>query len=96
MDRGIDYSPLIEFLSDYDIENVIFMYDTGKRIIAESEGVNHKFKAYFAPDLKSAVDLAKKVTPKGTICLLSPSAASYGFFKNFEERGDKFKEYALS
>jgi UDP-N-acetylmuramoylalanine--D-glutamate ligase len=96
MDRGIDYSPLIEFLSDYDIENVIFMYDTGKRIIAESEGVNHKFKAHFAPDLKSAVDLAKKVTPKGTICLLSPSAASYGFFKNFEERGDKFKEYALS
>jgi len=26
--------------------------------------------------------------------LLSPAAASYGYFKNFEERGNKFKEYA--
>lgn len=96
MDRGIDYTPIIEFLSSYRAINVIFMYDTGKRILKESEGKNAPFKSYFAEDLKSAVALSKKITPKGTICLLSPSAASYGFFKNFEERGDKFKEYALS
>jgi UDP-N-acetylmuramoylalanine-D-glutamate ligase len=27
-----------------------------------------------------------------TFGLLSPAAASYGFFKNFEERGNVFKE----
>ena len=26
---------------------------------------------------------------------MSPAAASYGVFKNFEERGDKFKEYVI-
>lgn len=95
MDRGIDYTPLIDFLSSCPSLNVIFMYDTGRRILKELEGKT-PFKAYFAEDLENAVALAKKITPKGTICLLSPSAASYGFFKNFEERGDKFKEYALS
>lgn len=95
MDRGIDYSPLVEFLSTFDIPNVIFMYDTGKRIMAEFEGLEVKFKSHFADTLASAVALAKSVTPKGSICLLSPAAASYGFFKNFEDRGDQFKQLAL-
>lgn len=43
--------------------------------------------------LAEAVQKAKEVTPKGSVCLLSPAAASYGFFKNFEERGDRFQEY---
>lgn len=96
MDRGIDYSPLEEFLADYDIPNVIFMYDTGKRIMAEFCGKPHKFTAHFANDLNEAVALAKSVTPKGSVCLLSPAAASYGFFKNFEDRGDQFKQFALN
>lgn len=96
MDRGIDYSPLVEFLLDCDVPNVIFMYDTGRRIISEFDGKEHKFTAYFADSLSDAVALAKKITPKGSICLLSPAAASYGFFKNFEDRGDQFKSFALN
>lgn len=96
MDRGIDYSPLVEFLTGFDIPNVIFMYDTGKRIMAEFEGKSYKFTPHFAENLSDAVATAKKVTPKGSICLLSPAAASYGFFKNFEDRGDQFKALALN
>ena len=50
-------------------------------------------KLVLVDDLKSAVEESKKLTPKGKCCLMSPAAASYGFFKNFEDRGDKFKEY---
>lgn len=96
MDRGINYSPLISFLEAHDIPNVIFMYDTGKRIMAAFDNKPHRFKAHFSENLEDAVTLAKRITPKGTICLLSPAAASYGFFKNFEDRGDKFKQYALN
>ena len=49
----------------------------------------------YAEDLEKAVELATQVAEKGTICLMSPAAASYGVFKNFEERGDKFKEYVI-
>lgn len=95
MDRGIDYTPLVEFLKDCDIPNVIFMYDTGKRIIAEFGSSPHKAEFYTVFDLKEAVELAKRITPINTICLLSPAAASYGFFKNFEDRGEQFKKMAL-
>ena len=59
--------------------------------IKKDETLN--IKEYKVEDLKEAVEPAKKVTPKGSICLLSPAAASYGYFKNFEERGEKFEEY---
>ena len=47
----------------------------------------------YAEDLEKSVELAVKLTRMGKVCLLSPAAASYGTFKNFEERGDRFKEY---
>lgn len=96
MDRGIDYTPLVDFLCDFDIPNVIFMYDTGKRIMSQFNGKSYKFSAHYAEDLERAVKIAKQVTPAGSVCLLSPAAASYGFFKNFEDRGNQFKLFALS
>ena len=42
--------------------------------------------------MEEAVKIAKKVTSKGKSCLLSPAAASYGFFKNFEEKGNIYQE----
>jgi len=97
MDRGVNYSPLIEFLCEYKIDNIIFMYDTGKRIFNE---INNKYSSKFnnkklivVNDLENAVKKAKEITKQGQACIMSPAAASYGFFKNFEERGDKFKEY---
>lgn len=45
---------------------------------------------FYVPDLEAAVELARVVTPVDRACVLSPAAASYGYFKNFEERGDKF------
>ena len=49
----------------------------------------------FTDGLEQAVQKAKEVTPKGKVCLLSPAAASYGFFKNFEERGEFFQKYVM-
>ena len=88
MDRGIDYADFIDFLNESDIENIICMpktgYDIGKKL---------KYRnVYFTETLEEAVNTAKKVTKKGKSCLLSPAAASYEYFKNFEEKGDLFKK----
>ena len=98
MDRGIDYDELIEFLADNSVDNIVLMYDTGKRIFNEinelPNEVKHKFEGrlYLTQDLDEAVDIAKKYTTEGNCCVLSPAAASYGYFKNFEERGNKYTE----
>ena len=93
-DRGVDLNELIDYLySHKTIENVICLPKTGEYI---KEGLKDSDKRVeFFDDLKTAVSFAKKVTKENTICLLSPAASSYGYFKNFEERGKLFKQYVL-
>ncbi len=87
MDRGIDYTELVSFLNGSDIENVILLPDSGYRIFPDLDG--GKRSIFKAKSLADAVRHAKNVTK--VRCLLSPAAASYGFYKNFEERGEHFK-----
>lgn len=93
MDRNIDYNNLIDFILKGNIPNVILMYDSGKRIYQQLKKHNVKSNVIYAEDLEKAVQLATNITQKNKVCLMSPAAASYGTFKNFEERGDKFKEF---
>lgn len=97
MDRGIHYGELIDFLSKDSIAHIILMEATGKRIYEEIKEQYRDFqnpeRLYLVKDLKEAVLLSKKITKKGTSCILSPAAASYGIFKNFEERGEVFQDY---
>jgi UDP-N-acetylmuramoylalanine--D-glutamate ligase len=86
MDRGIDYSALIAFLRTWN-GNIIALPDSGHKI---TDGL----PAYRAGDMTDAVEHARKVTRQ--CCVLSPAAASYGFYKNFEERGRHFKELVLT
>ncbi len=99
MDRGIDYSELIEFLSECPVPHIILMEATGKRIYQEIYRYYPKFRnrarLILASHLEDAVRRASQLTRPGHSCLLSPAAASYGIFKNFEERGEAFARLAL-
>ena len=96
MDRGIDYGVLEAFTEKNPQYNYIFMYDTGKRIYGEMKDSEQCENRFLVETLEEAVALAKKITVEGKACVMSPAAPSYGVFKNFEERGDKFKEYVMS
>ena len=91
MDRGINYDLLIEYINAHPEYYYIFSYDSGKRIFDSLKRSNNCF---YVPDLEGAVALAKEITKAGEAVLLSPASASYGYFKNFEQRGEMFKEYA--
>ncbi len=92
MDRGIDYKPLIEFLIESGVNNLICMPSTGYKVGKEIEKINSNKNIYYIELLEDAVKKAKEVTKKGKICLLSPAASSYEYFKNFEEKGNCFKD----
>ena len=89
MDRNIDYKELIEYLNNSDIEHLICMPTTGHKL---AKYLN-KDKVIIVDTLEEAVNKAYEVTKKDYICLLSPAASSYEYFKNFEEKGRKYKDY---
>ncbi len=97
-DRGIDYKELAKFLYLSEINILIFIDAAGKRIMDELDKINKNKnkKIYYVDKFEDAVSIAKKETTAGKTCLLSPAAASYGMFKNFEERGEKFKYLILN
>ncbi len=88
MDRGISYDILGDFLNTGVVEHVILLPDSGKRIgkLITAPGVF----VHHAENLEQAVNIASQCAKRRV--LLSPASASYGFYRNFEERGRHFKE----
>ena len=91
MDRKIDYSNFITFLINSNVENIVCLPDVGTFIGHEIQNNTTNKKIHQVKTMEEAVAISKIVTKKNTICVLSPAAASYGFFTNFKERGDLFK-----
>lgn len=90
MDRNIDYTILEKYIENRSDVIFICMYQSGKRIF---DKVAHCNNVVYKDDLEQAVREAKRLTPEGFACVLSPAAASYGYFENFEDRGNKFKAF---
>jgi len=94
-DRGLDYSILTNFLVDSKIRNYIFLGKAGEIMYAQ---LKHKLELkkglWKVKDLENAFEIIKQHTIKGGSCLLSPAAASYDQFRNFEHRGDLYSTLA--
>lgn len=92
-DRGIDYSILIEYLKIHPVRNLIFTGEAGKRMMGLwNQNPTKDTHTFFETEYEAIVRIAFELTHAGETCLLSPAAASYDKFKNFEHRGDFFKE----
>ena len=101
-DRGIDYSALENYLlsptpAGRQIHNLVFVGEAGRRLYKnlssrQPNPLDNMHAIIVENDYTKIVDWCFTHTQPGTICLLSPAAASYDCFKNFEERGNTYKE----
>lgn len=90
-DRGIDYSPLVEYLKEHPVRNIVFVGEAGRRIHSMMEPIDKGHTTVLLEDdYTKIVPWCAKHTHRRKICLLSPAAASYDSFRNFEVRGDFF------
>ncbi len=90
-DKGSSYD---EWLNSFDgkVRSLVLIGQTKEKIreAAERLGV---CSCILCEDLQEAVKICAEKAQPGEAVLLSPACASWGQFDNYEQRGDKFKEY---
>lgn len=92
MDRGIDYSGFITDLNECEVNNLIGLPETGAKIIDELKKIGCNKNMLIVDSMDEAVEAAYKFTKSGKFCLFSPAASSYNRYRNFEEKGNHYKE----
>lgn len=94
-DKHLDYEPLAKPIIE-KVKVLILMGQTSEKIynVVENElkNTNKKLDIYKVQTLEQAVNKAKETVLEGNIVLFSPASASFDSFKDFMERGNKFKQ----
>ena len=87
------HSEFDEFIEAFDnkVKLMVLLGQTADKI--EETAVRHGFTNIIKTDsLEKAVKICAENAVSGDVVLLSPACASWGMFKNYEERGRIFKE----
>ena len=93
-DKNLDYTPIAKPIIE-NVKTLILLGQTSGKIFdavkEELEKENKELPIYMCNTLEETVSIAKKLAKKGQIVLFSPASASFDMFKNFADRGEKFK-----
>lgn len=94
LDRGYEFSALVDQIIQLNIQTIVFFPDSGRKILGMLK------ERQFTPahlletsSMEEAVRFMFEHTPAGTVCLLSTASPSYSVWKNFEEKGDDFQKW---
>ena len=91
MDRGLDYLPLVTYLEKSSVRNILLLPETNQKIEKLFKDLKSSLNVISVLDMEHAVSFSFEITDEGKICLLSPAAASYNAYKNFEAKGNHFQ-----
>ena len=90
LDRGLDYQGFAADLAGRQVRNIICMPETGHAIARLLKEQGSTQDIILTHTMEEAVAVAFACTENGKTCLLSPAAASYNAYKDFEEKGAHF------
>jgi UDP-N-acetylmuramoylalanine--D-glutamate ligase len=87
--KGIPLEPFARMIASR-VKALVAMGETGPELakLARQAGLAHVFEA---SDLVGAIQLAAENSTPGDVVVLSPGFASFDMFKDFEDRGRRFK-----
>ncbi len=96
-DKNLDYEPLCEPLFEH-ARAVVLTGQNGEKIYRSmcDHGLPETLNVIKEPDFEKAVFEAAAAAKEGDVVILSPAAASFDRFRNFEERGKLFKKLVNS
>ncbi|MGF0017775.1 UDP-N-acetylmuramoyl-L-alanine--D-glutamate ligase [Sporofaciens sp. SGI.106] len=93
-DKDSSYKEWIESF-DGKVKKLVLLGQTKEKIAKEARECGF-YDIILVDTFEEAVMTCVKLAEPGDAVLLSPACASWGMFKNYEERGDKFKEIVNS
>ena len=88
VDKGNDYNELMPLVKE-KVKAIVCLGVDNSKLHAAFDGVVDTIAD--AGSMKEAVNKAYKLGGKGDTVLLSPACASFDLFKNYEDRGEQFK-----
>jgi UDP-N-acetylmuramoylalanine--D-glutamate ligase len=91
-DKGNDYEPLLPFTPK--IKALVCMGVNNEKLVKSFRG--HIDEIHSTSSLDDAMKRARKLASPGDVVLLSPACASFDLFKNYEHRGDMFRQWVES
>ncbi|MBI4443209.1 MAG: UDP-N-acetylmuramoyl-L-alanine--D-glutamate ligase, partial [Acidobacteria bacterium] len=97
-DRHLDFLALAQRLLASSVKTLILFPATGERmwqaLCEQDREAAQRFQHFFVQTMEEAVELARQHTAKGKICLHSPASPSFGLFRDYRDRGGRFKRLA--
>ncbi len=93
-DKNIPYEPLGELFAR-KVKYAVLCGATAVKIAAVLDKAGY-LEYEIVKDFNSALELAREKADVGDTVVLTPASASFDMFKNFAERGNKFKEIVNS
>lgn len=98
-DKDMDFSILLPVM-DKKVVNLILIGETKLKILKIIENYSRSvsglpYSVYVCGSFTEAVDKGFSVTEKGNVLLLSPACASFDMFKDYKDRGNKFKKIVI-
>ena len=88
-DKGNDYSVLEDLVSS-KVKTIVCLGKDNKKIINAFSGKGPEI--IDTHSMEEAVAQSYRVSKPGDTVLLSPACASFDLFRNYEDRGDQFKD----
>lgn len=90
-EKNLDFTELIQSF-DGKVKKLLMLGEVGPRFADKAIELGFdKDNIIFCKDMAECVEVGHKLAVKGDTVLLSPASASWGMYKNFEERGNDFK-----
>lgn len=94
-DKKIPFDEFGSVVNDHVKKLVLcgFTADKIEKAVKDASNYNEdELPIYKLDKFEDAVNKAREIAENGDIVILSPACASFDLFKNFEERGNKFKD----
>ncbi len=96
-DKGVSFDALGAKILECAVQQLLLFPPMGEKILRAVKAAASQYPGSVIPPVQEvrlmaeAVQAAAASAPPGSVVLLSPACASFGLFRNYQDRGDQFK-----